>query len=114
MPYELIESKGVILEEALEALHPQPRIDPRKSEQCLNVIDYVDYPARSLDFAYALVKRNFRGLIFRGLPCWPVPLQLHEYLPTAIVITQLSIEKCPQIGHAIYLRFFNLQIMSYY
>lgn len=87
VPYELTESKGVILEEALEGHHPQHRIDPRMSGQCLSVIDYVDYPARSLDFAYAPVKRNFKGLICRSLPCWPVPFQLYEYLSAAIVIT---------------------------
>lgn len=76
VPYGLTESKGVILEEALEALPPRHCIDPHMSEQCLSVIDCVDYPARSPHFAYAPVKRNFKGLIFCGLPCWPVSLQL--------------------------------------
>lgn len=76
MPYGRTESKGVILEEALEALPRRHRTDPRRSEQCLSVIDYADYPARSPHFVYAPVKRNFKRLICRGLPCWPVPLQL--------------------------------------
>lgn len=53
VPHGLTELKGGILEEALEAHHPQPYIDLRMNGLCSSVIECVDYLARYLHFVFS-------------------------------------------------------------